>query len=259
MFFIGVAVMFFFALILEQIVHGIVLGSPAGSYILEHMSLYALYGGLMAGLFEEGGRFLAFRTVLKKERENDGTALMYGAGHGGFECFYLLVVTGVNNLIYSVLLNTGNSALLTGGLPEEMRQNMDRVFFELSHTAPAVFLISPLERGAALILQLSLSVLVWFAAKGTGSDAQNLLNLKGRGKNILLFPLAIFIHFLVDAAAVILSQKLPILAVELVIWLLSLGCAALAVRIWKHNRTDAAKELPGCQSSSQTVNPLQER
>ncbi len=257
-FFIGAAVMFLFALILEQIMHGIILGSPAGSYILEHMSLYALYGGLMAGLFEEGGRFLAFRTVLKKERENNGTALMYGAGHGGFECFYLLVVTGVNNLIYSVLLNTGNGALLTAGLPEEVRQNMDRVFFELSHTAPAVFLISPLERGAALILQLSLSVLVWFAAKGAGRDERNLLTLKKRGKNMLLFPLAIFIHFFVDAAAVILSQKLPILAVELVIWLLSLGCAVLAAHIWKHNRPDAIEKPSGWQSS-QTVNLPQER
>ncbi len=257
-FFIGAAVMFLFALILEQIMHGIILGSPAGSYILEHMSLYALYGGLMAGLFEEGGRFFAFRTVLKKERENNGTALMYGAGHGGFECFYLLVVTGVNNLIYSVLLNTGNSALLTAGLPEEMRQNMDRVFFELSHTAPAVFLISPLERGAALILQLSLSVLVWFAAKDAGRDERSSLTLKKRGKNILLFPLAIFIHFFVDAAAIILSQRLPILAVELVIWLLALGGAVLAVHIWKHSRPDTMGKPSGWQSS-QTVNPPQER
>ncbi|MBQ9322755.1 MAG: YhfC family intramembrane metalloprotease, partial [Clostridia bacterium] len=62
-FFIGCAVFVVFALILEALVHNIVLkGLPVGEKIMGNTLLYALYGGLMAGLFEETGRFLAFKT-----------------------------------------------------------------------------------------------------------------------------------------------------------------------------------------------------
>ena len=57
-FFLGCLTMFLFALVLEQIVHAIVLGSPAGSAIQNNFWLMALYGGLMAGLFEETGRVM---------------------------------------------------------------------------------------------------------------------------------------------------------------------------------------------------------
>ena len=68
--FIGCAVMLLFALILEQIVHAVVLGSQAGDIIKNHIWLYALYGGMMAGIFEESGRFLAMRFLLKKEHDH---------------------------------------------------------------------------------------------------------------------------------------------------------------------------------------------
>ena len=64
-FFVGCGVMLVFAFILESIVHQIVLlRLPVGETIRGNIWLYALYGGLMAGLFEETGRFVAFRTVL---------------------------------------------------------------------------------------------------------------------------------------------------------------------------------------------------
>ena len=65
-FFTGCGVMFLFAFVLEQIVHMIVLYGPAGSAIQGNIWLYALYGGLMAGLFEETGRFIAMKFLLKK-------------------------------------------------------------------------------------------------------------------------------------------------------------------------------------------------
>ena len=67
-FFVGAAVFVIFALILESLVHNIVLkGLPVGEKIMGNTLLYALYGGLAAGVFEETGRFLAFKTVLKNK------------------------------------------------------------------------------------------------------------------------------------------------------------------------------------------------
>ena len=71
-FFVGCAVMLLFALVLEAMVHRVILGSSVGGKIQNNVWLYAVYGGLMAGLFEETGRFLAFKTVLKKH-QHDGS------------------------------------------------------------------------------------------------------------------------------------------------------------------------------------------
>ena len=114
-FFVGCAVMLVFAFGLEQLAHSLVFNSSLGLYLTLDPWLYALYGGFMAGLFEETGRYAAFRALRKKYGDNDRNALMYGAGHGGFEMFVILSISMVNNLVYSVLLNTGNTAALTAG------------------------------------------------------------------------------------------------------------------------------------------------
>ena len=124
-FFIGCAVMLVFALILEALVHRAVLGSSAGEVIRNNTWLYALYGGLMAGLFEETGRFVAFRTVLKKKLYKDANALMYGAGHGGFEAIVIVGFTMINNIIWSVLINSGNTGMLTGALSGDILEQVE--------------------------------------------------------------------------------------------------------------------------------------
>ena len=51
-FLVGLAVMLLFAMVLEQLVHSVILGAPIGMAIQGNIWLYALYGALMAGLFE---------------------------------------------------------------------------------------------------------------------------------------------------------------------------------------------------------------
>ena len=86
-FFIGCGIFVGFAMILEQICHAIVL-TVTGSVIRDNIWLYAIYGGLAAALFEECGRWIAMKFCLKKHltREN---ALMYGAGHGFSDPWYV--------------------------------------------------------------------------------------------------------------------------------------------------------------------------
>jgi uncharacterized membrane protein YhfC len=54
---------------------------------MSHTWLYAVLGALLAGLFEETGRFIAFKFLLKK-RTDRKTAISYGIGHGGFEAIF---------------------------------------------------------------------------------------------------------------------------------------------------------------------------
>ena len=217
----GCLIMFMFSVILEQIVHSIILGSSIGSTIKNNIWLYGIYGGLMAGLFEETGRLFAFKTILRKEQSDDHNALMYGAGHGGFEMFYILTMSMINNLIYSVMINTGSMDKITSTLSGNQLEQMNTALSQLTTASPGLFLVSLLERLAALPAQMGLSVLVWFAVKKTG-------------KAKLLYPLAILLHMLIDAVAVILNNYISqILFVELAICLVSVLIVFTAVTVWK--------------------------
>ena len=228
-FFVGCGVMFLFALVLEQIVHALVLGSGIGTTITNNIWLYALYGGLMAGLFEETGRFLAMRLVLKNDHSDAHNALMYGAGHGGFEAMMILTLGMLNNLIYSVMINTGQTQVLLAPLDEATKATLQTAFDTLISTPSWQFVMSPMERIAAIAAQIALSVIVWFAASG-------------KKCRVSLFLLAIAFHAILDAVSVLASRLgMPIIGVEGLIWLMAACFVVLAWTIWKKMCTDSEK------------------
>lgn len=230
-FFVGLGVMLVFSLILEAIVHQIVLGSPVGDKIKSSIWLYALYGGMMAGLFEETGRFLAFKTVLRKKNDNDINALMYGAGHGGFEAAYLLGQSMFNNIVFAILINSGSIFSITDRLSGDALTQMEATIEAMVTTPSYSFLIGIMERLFAVVLQIALSVIVWFAAKNS--------------KKWYLYPAAIIIHFTVDAVAVVLSQyQVPILAIEAVICIMAVLAVLFARMLWDKYSVSADLDEP---------------
>lgn len=221
-FFVGCGVMLLFALILEAGAHQVILSSAFGKRITGSIWLYAAYGGLMAGLFEETGRFIAFKTVLRGMRDKDCNALMYGAGHGGFEAAALLGFSMINNIVLSAAINNGSVDAMTAALSGPALEQLQAGIRALTATPSYLFLLGSIERIFAVILQISLSVLVWFAAKNN--------------KRWYLYPFAIFIHLIVDALAVVMSQYgIPALAVELVIGLMTAPAVFLAKKVWNKN------------------------
>ena len=217
-FFIGCGVMLLFAFVLEQLAHAVILGSAAGTVIQKTPVLYAVYGGLMAGLFEETGRFCAFRTVMKKDQKN-ADALMYGAGHGGFEAMLLLGLTSINNIVYSVMINTGVLDVLMKNLSGDALVQLQNTEQALLGTPSWQFLLAGAERISAVILQIALSVLVWFAVKKRKAG---------------LYPLAILIHFLVDTGTVLMSQNgVPLVLLEIVVLGMAVLTAFFAGFIWR--------------------------
>ena len=131
-FVVGGAVMFLFALVLEATVHQIILATPAGKAVLSSAILYAVYGGFMAALFEETGRFLAMKTILRPYQKKDVNALMYGAGHGGIEAAAILGIGMINNLIWSVMINTGNQGALTSSATGDVLASIQNVITALN-------------------------------------------------------------------------------------------------------------------------------
>ena len=104
---IGAAAYFVFGMVLEQLINAAVLGtgsSAVSAFLLGHPWLYAVYGGLSAGILEETARFLVYRTMLKDSvgREN---AVTFGIGFGGLECIMVLGLTVLSTLMMSISFN----------------------------------------------------------------------------------------------------------------------------------------------------------
>jgi len=125
----------------------------------------------------------------------------------------------INNLIWTELINSGNTAVLTGSLTGEALAQVEASIQTLIETQPLDFLMGGIERLFAIALHISLSVLVWFAVKKKGK--------------IYLFPMAILIHALVDALSVVIAAAgLPTAAVEAVVGTMSLAAAVQAKKVW---------------------------
>jgi len=180
---VGGAGFLLFAMILEQILHMVVLrpGADGSTTLGQHPTLYMLYGGLAAGVFEESARFVSFH-ILKKRCEGFGTALKHGIGHGGIEAVFLGGVSLISGIVLASMFNTmGVEGISALGAPvlDQMQA--------IAATSPAMLLISGAERLMALGIQISLSVVVYYAVY--------------KPRKLLLFPLAVLLHALVDCPA----------------------------------------------------------
>jgi uncharacterized membrane protein YhfC len=213
----GVAGFVIFALILESIIHRIVIGrfvSPSTPV------LYVIYGVCMAGIFEETARFIAFK-ILKKKYQGIGTALSYGIGHGGIESILLAGLAMINSIATSIIFNTGNIESITGKLQGDMLAAANNQLVALITTAPYMFLVSGIERMMAIAVQLSLSVVVFYAVFGK--------------KKTWLYPLAIVLHAIVDIPAILFQIGVikSIFAVEGIICVLTVGVVLFAKYLHK--------------------------
>ncbi len=172
---VGAAAFLLFALILEKPIQN-VLAFPSAMGLPEHAVsrflsanpvLLALVAGLFPGVFEETGRLVAFRTVLRKRRNRE-TSISYGIGHGGFEVILILGFTYIQYIAYAVMLNTGTFGALidqvTSQAPEQLA-NVEAVVRLLTEFSFADLGIDFVERVFAVLLHIGASILVFYACR----------------------------------------------------------------------------------------------
>ena len=219
-FVLGCLIFFVFVVILESGINAAVFASPAGETMNNNRVLYALYGGIMAALFEEVGRFLALKHIRKKKGPKDANSLMYGAGHGGIEAFLVLGVSMFGNLTYAAAVNSGRIEELMSQLSGDALVQFTNSIELLVNTPGPTYLLSIAERIFAVAVQIALSVLVWTA-----------VSRKGKG---LFFPLAICIHAVFDFLSVMIAGLgIPMIAVEAIIGVMAVVICAFARAVWR--------------------------
>ncbi|MDR3645596.1 MAG: YhfC family glutamic-type intramembrane protease [Clostridia bacterium] len=177
----GAVVFLLFSLTLEGLLNFLLLRvNPATVAFFQNAWAYAIYGCLAAGVFEETGRLLAFKLVLKKQRSWEA-GVSYGIGHGGIEAILLGGFTYLNNLVYALLINSGAFDKLIA--PSLTSQETLLLKSALAGTSAGTFAVAGLERVCAFLLQVALSLLVLYAV---------------RNKKYLFWLLAVLIHAAVD-------------------------------------------------------------
>lgn len=180
---VGVMVFLVFTQLFEKLVHLYFLRwNVATAQLLENAWLYAVYGCLAAGIFEEGGRYLAFKFLLRKSRTwADGVS--YGIGHGGAEAVLIGVLGTANNIVVAILINTGGLAAITDKVSGSQLEQLLLIKNALIGAPPELFLAGGFERVMAFLLQVALSLVVLYGVKQ---------------RNLVFLALAILLHAAVD-------------------------------------------------------------
>ena len=210
------------ARVLELGVHYfcIVGDNPVSRFINGNTAVFVLYGIVMAGVFEECGRYIVLKYIMKKNRTREN-AVLYGIGHGGIEIVAVLLPSVILSLVIAVLFSQGNAADAMNALKiteETAAAALPTV------QAAAVFdygmmAMNVIERVFAMLLHIGLTVIVFYSVVNS--------------KKCFL-PLAVLLHMLMDTFPALYQKGVvPLWSVE--VWAaLSTGIVVLtATRLYR--------------------------
>lgn len=147
---------------------------------------WLLVAALTAGLFEEVGRYVGYRWLMRGQDKTWSRAVMYGVGHGGLEAWFTAVLAGTTLINVIVLSQMGLTSVPPAARAQVAQQ------FAVLNAQPIWFpLLGAWERLWTLPVQVGLSVLV--------------LQVFHQGSLRWLW-LAILAHTFVDFTAIALGQ-----------------------------------------------------
>lgn len=193
----GAVTFILFAIILEKPIQNMLI-FPTQMGLSEHAAsrfinarpvLWALIVGLFPGVFEETGRLVAFKTVLRK-RKNRETSISHGIGHGGIEVMLILGLTYATYVAYAFMINSGTFGTMIEQIaaqaPDQVEQGY-AIAKQLATFSAGDLLAGIVERIFALLYHTGSSMLVFYACRDK--------------KRFWLYPLAILIHTVIDGFA----------------------------------------------------------
>lgn len=163
----------------------------------EALLFNALFLGLSAGIFEELFRYGMFRWWLKDAR-SWRKAVLAGAGHGGAEAIIIGVLALYALLQLSVMRNMDLSSQFSGTTLLQAQAQVNAYWSASWYDS----LLGVVERLFAIVIQISLAVLI--------------LQAFVRQQQRWIW-LAVGYHALIDAAAVLASQKIGIYWTEVIV------------------------------------------
>ncbi len=157
--FIGALIFLVFALVLESTMHTIVFS--VFPFVGNNTFLYIIYGCLAASIFEEGGRYIAFRYLMKNTYDKK-CAVTFGIGHGGFEMITVVGMTMISTLMFALTYNSlGLDGMLAGSNDPELYNMITEMVASINTYDVQAVILSVLERVSAIMIHVSCSIFVF--------------------------------------------------------------------------------------------------
>ena len=226
---IGGAVFLVFVFVLEKpLQNALIFGDhPVADFINARPVLWAFLVGLFPGVFEETGRFIAFKTVLKKRR-NKRTSISYGIGHGGIEVMLLFGLTLMTYFTYGIMMDTGNMEVVIEQVATQAPDQLNALQQMMDVISGYTFIDlgwALCERIFAFLFHVGASILVFYAAR--------------ERRKFWMYPTAIALHTALDFVAG-LSMKvieMPMAVLELIVAVFALFTFCGAYVFYKTDKT----------------------
>ncbi|WP_027408472.1 YhfC family intramembrane metalloprotease [Anoxybacteroides tepidamans] len=209
---VGVVVFLVFSQVLEKALHVAVIDSSGTALKWTNSTaLFVTYAALAAGVFEEIGRYVGFRWLLKKHL-GYGDGLSFGIGHGGIEAILLGVFGAITSIVLMNLIQSGAfDHTIASSLPADQAAQLKE---RIKETTFAMYVLGGLERVFAIAFHIVMSLLV-------------LLGVRKRQFRYVIY--AICAHALLDVAPALYQAGVVtnIWAIEAILFL-----AAAASFVW---------------------------
>lgn len=198
----------------------IVADNPVSRFINGNAAAFVLYGITMAGIFEECGRLIILKYILKKDRTREN-AVIYGIGHGGIEILTVLLPAMILYLAIAVMFSQGDTeaALKTLNITEETATAALPSVQAAAAFDYAMMAMNVMERLLAMLIHIGLTIVVYYGV----------VNAKK-----LCLPAAILLHMLADTFPALYQRGiLPLWAVEIWIAFWTLMIMLIAAKLYK--------------------------
>ena len=217
------------ARVLELGVHlfCIVADNPVSRFINGNTVAFVLYGIIMAGVFEECGRYIVLKYIMKKNRTPEN-AIMYGIGHGGIEILAVLLPSMILYLVIAVLFSSGNieNALSTLNIAEDTAAAALPSVEAAAAFDYAMMAMNVIERLFALLLHIGLTVVVYYGVCNA---------------NRACLPEAILLHMLMDTFPALYQRTLvPLWSVEVWAALWTAIIVFIAVKLYRKMKVSSS-------------------
>ncbi len=221
------------ARVLELGVHYfcIIADNPVSRFVNGHTAAYVIYGITMAGVFEECGRFIVMKYIVKKDRTREN-AVMYGIGHGGIEIFAVLLPGMISSLVIAVMLSTGDMTAALGalGITEENAAVALPSVQAVAAFGYGKMAANVIERILAMLLHIGLTVIVFYG-------------ITQAKKSCLL--VAIGLHMSMDLFAALYQRNVvPLWSVE--VWAALFTAVTVMIAMKLYRQMEDAPEHTEC-------------
>jgi uncharacterized membrane protein YhfC len=214
------------ARVLELGVHVfcIVLDNPVSRFINGNTAAYVLYGIIMAGVFEECGRYVILKYIVKKDRTREN-AILYGIGHGGIEVWAVILPSIVMELAIAVMFSSGDipAALSALNITEETASAALPSVLAASQFGAGMLALNTAERILTMCVHIGLTVIVFY---GVSKSRKGFLTL------------AILLHMIVDIFAALYQRAVvPMWLCEVWIAVWTAVIVFIAVKLYRKMKT----------------------